>query len=220
MGSVIADLFVRYHGGEALAGLVVGAAVAAMPHRRTTAVPVAALCALLPVSVWARGEWTTLGVAAVVLAVARPMAATPDPLGRWIHVAGLLSLGGVWAGVPDTDPAVILGAAVLVPAAVELLATRGTRADRVAYVSAVAVAAWLGSAGAVSLVAGLGCVGVLVWPVGARRRPALAAHAVTVAVSSRVASHQPWPRALLVVVAVTLALGVVTLGFSRGRAAW
>lgn len=215
---MIADLFARYHGGYVLAGLAVGVAVAAMPHRRRTRVPVAVLAALLPVAIWARGDWIGIGVAGVAAAVALSMPETPDPLGRWIHVVGLLSLGGVWAGVPDTEPAVILAAAVLAAAGVELLARHGKRADRVAYLASVVVAAWLGSAGAVSLVAGLGCVGVLAWPVRMRPLPTLAAHTLAVAVSSRVVSHQPWPRALVVAGGVVAVLGAVVV-LTRERAA-
>jgi hypothetical protein len=218
-GCVIAELFARYHGGYLLAGLTVGVAVAGMPRRgRSPVVPIAVIAALLPLWVWAGSTWIPMGVTVAAVVVGFTQVALPDPLGGWVHLMGLVSLGGVWAGVPDTEPAVILGGAVLVPALVGLIAGRGSCADRIAYLTAVTLAAWLGAAGVPSLVAGVACVGLLAWPARTRTVPAVVAHTLVVTISSRVVSRLPWTHALGLAAVLVVASGVAVAPLTRARA--
>lgn len=87
-------------------------------------------------------------VGAAILAVWPDEATPAHPLGNWTVALAALSLAGVWAAVPDTEPPLAAGCA-LVPLGVTRLATRRAVGPPGTAVLVVAVlgAVWVGSAG-------------------------------------------------------------------------
>lgn len=89
-------------------------------------------------------------------------AGRPHPLGEWAAPLAVVSLVGVWASVPDTEPALAAGA-VLAPLALALALGRRPvgPAGTVALGVAVLGPVWVGSAGwgaALSTVSAIGVV--------------------------------------------------------------
>lgn len=86
----------------------------------------------------------------------------PHPLGEWAAPLAIVSLVGVWASVPDTEPALAAGA-VLAPLALALAAAHrpvgpvGTVALGVAVLGPV----WVGSAGWGAALATVSAIGVV-----------------------------------------------------------
>jgi hypothetical protein len=137
-----------------------------------------------------------------------------------------VSVGGVYATVPDTEQALVL---LGVAAPVALLGWPLRRAGLGAAGSpaAVAVLAWSAAVGGVgrpsSIVGAVGCLGLfVVGPVSRRAvrtsaSTVVAAHALLVLVSARVAGLRPTVRAAVVVVLFELVIGVAVWGTARSR---
>lgn len=130
---------------------------------------------------------------------------------RVVGVLGFISLVGVWAAVPDTEPALVVAGVIGVPVLLRRF-TDCTIGDRVALVLLVAVTAWIGSAGRVEIVGGLGCVAML--GIGSRRSgersdsgggALLFTHLALVVISSRVVTRLSMPWAIAAVVCIAVA---------------
>ena len=138
------------------------------------------------------------------------------PLGEWAAPLAVVSLIGVWASVPDTEPALAAGA-VLAPLALALAAARRPvgMAGTVALGVAVLGPVWVGSAGwgaALATVSAIGVVAAAPAVFGFRRVP-LTTTGWVVVVVAHVLIAVPLSRVIMrqsVVVAVMLsAMGLV-----------
>lgn len=159
---------------------------------------------------WGHGGGAPWLVAASLAALWPDDPVRPHPLGEWAAPLTLVSLVGVWASVPDTEPALAAGA-VLAPLALALAAARrpvgvvGTVALGVAVVGPV----WVGSAGwgaALATVSALGVVAAAPAVFGFRRVPLTPAGWAVVAVA-QVLIAVPLSRVMMrqtVVVAVMM----------------
>jgi len=147
---------------------------------------------------------------------------------QWTAAGSLVSIAGVWAGVPETAPALLAGGA-LSGLAVVAVATRGRWAPA-AGLAAAGVIGWAALSGAAgrpwAALGGALCTGLAPWfavvpPVRlGRGRPAgpplLAAHTALVAVAARWIGVTPdagWGRA-----AVVAAAGLAVAVIARRRA--
>lgn len=142
----------------------------------------------------------------------------PHPLGEWAAPLCIVSLVGVWASVPDTEPALAAGA-VLAPLAVGMAVTKrpvgpgGTAALVVMVLGSV----WVGSAGREAPLANVCAIGmVAAAPVAAGfRRARLSATQWGVVVAAQLLVAWPLPRLIMrrsVPVAVLMsAAGVVAV---------
>ncbi len=153
--------------------------------------------------------WPWLVAAALVLAWADDPG-RPHPLGEWAAPLAVVSLIGVWASVPDTEPALAAGA-VLAPLALALAVTHrpvgpaGTIALGVAVLGPV----WVGSAGWGAALATVSAIGVVVAAplVDGFRRATLSRAGWAVVVAAQVLIALPLSRVIMrqsVVVAVML----------------
>lgn len=166
-------MWARYHLTLAVVALAVGAGVAVADGRspgvRRRALGAAGLAGALLGGWGSPRGWPWL-VAAALLVVAEDRPEPAHPLGRLVPALTVVSLAGVWAAVPDTEPP-LAAALVLLPSAL-LRAARGTRtgvAGTAALVVAVLGAVWVGSAGWGAALASAGAVGaVAVAPAVAR----------------------------------------------------
>ncbi len=159
---------------------------------------------------WGHGRGAPWIVAAVLAAAWPDQPARPHPLGEWAAPLAVVSLVGVWASVPDTEPALAVGA-VLAPLALALAAARrpvgvaGTVALGVAVLGSI----WVGSAGwgaALATVSALGVVAAAPAVFGFRRVPLTPAGWAVVAVA-QVLIAVPLSRVMMrqtVVVAVMM----------------
>jgi hypothetical protein len=137
-----------------------------------------------------------------------------------------VSVAGVYATVPDTEQVlVLLGAAA--PVALLGWPLRRAGLGWAGSPAAVAVLVWSAAVGGVgrpsSIVGAVGCLGAFVLgPVSRRpdRLPAaviVAAHAVLVLVSARVAGLRPTVRGAVAVVSIELLIGLAVCGTVRRR---
>ncbi|MGH8973319.1 MAG: hypothetical protein ACRD0C_08955 [Acidimicrobiia bacterium] len=145
---------------------------------------------------------------------------------RWVAAGSLVSAAGVWAGVPETGPA-LLGGGALLGLAVTAVLTRSHWAPA-AGVGSAAVVGWAALSGAAgrpwAAVGGALCTGIAPWFALRRLRPRsarwtrspgpwlLCAHAVLVILASRwigVVPHAGWNR-VAVVAAAGLAVALAT----------
>ena len=137
-----------------------------------------------------------------------------------------VSVGGVYATVPDTEQVLVL-LGVAAPVALLGWPLRRAGLGPAGSPAAVAVLAWSAAVGGVgrpsSIVGAVGCLGLfVVGPVTRRavRTPAsavVAAHALLVLVSARVAGLRPTVRAAVTVVLLELVVGVAVWGTARRR---
>jgi hypothetical protein len=169
---------------------------------------------------WPRwGTMVAFGALLTVLAGAGAARLLADPAfhWRWVAVGALISAAGVWAGVPETGPAVVAGGGFSGLATTAAL-TRASWAPSAA-VGLAAVLGWAAQSGAAgrpwASVGGALCAGIAPWfairpllPTFAWSRPAgpwlLGAHTVLVALAARwiaVVPHAGWHRVVLVAVA-------------------
>lgn len=140
-------------------------------------------------------------------------------------LAVLVSIGGVWATIPDTEnAAVLLGVTVGLTAA--WWPWRWSAPAALGAVALVAVATWVAAGGSVArttgLVGALGSIGSLGWSAvafaAAPRWVWLALHTISVLVWSRWAGLlESTTMALVVGVAAAVVLALAAQLFSRGR---
>jgi hypothetical protein len=232
----------RYHLVLALVALAVGALIAAVDHwarrvaeqDRVTGAIVARTWASAGLAAALLGGWLSpraapwWAAAALVVAFAdRP--SRPHPMGALTPVLVLVGLAGVWAAVPDTEPAVA-SAGVLVPVA--LVRWRSDRPPGPAGSWALGVvlagAVWVGSAGrgaalAAACALGLTVVAPLVfgWGRAVRgnaRRLLFAAHVAVVLLVPRAVMLRSTATATVVAVGASLGLIVLSLVVRRRSA--
>jgi hypothetical protein len=181
---------------------------------------------------WPR--WDTMaavGALVTLLAGAGAARLLADPgTGRaWVAAGALLSAAGVWAGVPETGPALLAGGSLTGLATTAAL-TRARWAPS-AGVGLAAVVGWAALSGAAgrpwAAVGGALCAGLAPWfalrrllPTSSRSRSPgawlLGAHAVLVVLAARwigVVPHAGWHR-----VAVVAAAGLAVTVATRRRA--
>jgi hypothetical protein len=137
-----------------------------------------------------------------------------------------VSVGGVYATVPDTEQALVL-LGVAGPVALLGWPLRRAGLGRAGSAAAVSVLAWTAAVGGVgrpsSIVGAVACLGLfVVGPLIRRpdrfRAPTMvAAHAVLVLISARVAGLRPTVRAAVTVVLLELVVAVAVCGVSRRR---
>ena len=181
---------------------------------------------------WFRwGAATALGVLIIVLAAfgAAHLLATPAVGWAWVAAGSLISAAGVWAGVPETGPAVVVGGSLA-----GLTVAAGVSRSRWgpgAGIGAAAALGWAALSGAVgrpwASVGGALCTGVAPW-IAVRRLPSslsstrglgpwlLGLHVVLVILAARwigVAPHAGWHR-----VAIVVGLGLAVATVNRCRA--
>jgi hypothetical protein len=218
------------------AGSVVGLAWRVAGRARWGPVPFV-LAVLLAAYYAGRSDWprwdamAAFGAVVILLAGAGAARLLADPAVQWPWLAAgsLGSAAGVWAGVPETGPAVLAGAA-LGGLAVSAALTRARWAPTAGLGIAVAVgwAALSGAAGRPwAMVGGALCTGVAPWfalhpllPTASRTwTPGpwlLGAHAAAVMLAARwigAAPHPGWLR-----VAAVTAVGVAVAAGTRRRA--
>lgn len=101
-----------------------------------------------------------VGAAAVVLWTDNT--SRPHPLGEWAAPLCVVSLIGVWASVPDTEPALATGA-VLAPLALVMAVTKRTvgPASTTALTVMVLGSVWVGSAGRGAALANVCAIGMV-----------------------------------------------------------
>jgi hypothetical protein len=181
---------------------------------------------------WPRWDGLVAAGATVTLVAGAGAARlTTDPAVGWVWVAAgsLISAAGVWAGVPETGPALVAGGSVMGLAATALL-TRAAWAPA-ASVGMAVVLGWAALSGAAgrpwAAVGGVLCTGVGPWfalrpvlpSVSWSRSPGLwllVAHALLVATAARwigVVPHAGWGR-----VAVVSAAGLAVALSARRQA--
>lgn len=198
--------FEAFHPGLAVSMAAVGSALAVawyvLDRRRegpspSRLVPVAAVgaAALVASGRLSVGAVGVVAVGVVLVAgfgLLSPAALRPDS--PMVPAYLVVSMIGVWAAVPDTEPALVLGG-IVVPSVVLGRCRQPAVIDRVVGIALVVLAAWSGSAGRSEIVGGLGCVGLLALPprleVATRlRAPTLfVVHLAVVVVSSRVVTR-------------------------------
>lgn len=180
-----------------------------------------------------RSDWfgwsTAVGTGAVIMLLggmgAVRLLADPGVGWVWVAAGALVSAAGVWAGVPETGPAVLIGGGFAGLAAGALV-TRSSWAPT-AGLGAAAILGWAALSGAAgrswAMVGGALCAGAAPWfavrrwlPTWSRSRlPGpwlLCAHTVLVILASRwigVVPHAGWGRVALVMGA-GLAVAVAT----------
>ena len=180
----------------------------------------------------ARPRWYAMiaaGGIVTVLAGAGAVRILADPRihWAWVAAAAVSSAAGVWAGVPETGPALVAagGIAGLAGAA----ALTGAHWEPAAGLGLAAVVGWAALSGAAgrpwAALGGALCTGVAPWfalrPVFRRRRPSprpwlLAAHVALVVLAARwigVHPHAGWGR-----VAVVALAGMAVAMVSRRQA--
>ena len=176
-----------------------------------------------------------VGIAIVVLGGSGAAHLLADPrIGwGWVAAGALVSVAGVWAGVPETGPAVLAGGG-LAGFTVTCIVTRSCWAPA-AGVGAAAVLGWAALSGAAgrpwAAVGGALCAGMAPWlavgammPMGSRRgalRPwILVAHSALVILASRwigVIPDAGWLRVAVVAAAGLAVAGAARLGHDVGR---
>lgn len=224
----------RYHVGLGAVALLIGLAVAVVdrwgpdPIQRRT-LGLAGLAAAVLGGWGSDRSWPWWLLAALVVTVADD--GEPDhqhPLGAWAGALAAAGLVGVWAAVPDTEPALV-AAAVFVP----VVAVRGAtarplgRAGTAALLVVVAGSVWVGSAGGGAALASICAVGATaVAPAVLGFGQALAgrawwmlaaAHLVVVVAVPRVIMRWSMLAAWTVSLASLLVLAVVTAALARPR---
>ena len=137
-----------------------------------------------------------------------------------------VSVGGVYATVPDTEQALVL-LGVAVPVALLGWPLRRAGLGRAGSAAAVSVLAWTAAVGGVgrpsSIVGAVGCLGLFVVgpvirrPVRLRFSALVATHALLVLISARVAGLRPTVRAAVTVVLLELVAGLAVCGMARRR---
>ena len=202
LGAGLAERLGRYHPELAARGLLVGLLVAigfAIVGRgpvvgRLALVVVVSVVAQIYHGVVALAVGPGFAALLIVVAAIKALAPAPPPRADVALLGPLLliSLAGVWAAVPDTEPALIAAAVLVAPlCAGQLHPARSI--DRVAAIAAVVVAGVAGSQGADGhgLVGGLTCVGLMIAPLRRIQRPAITPVeiGVTFSVEHRVAGR-------------------------------
>jgi len=178
---------------------------------------------------------TAIGVLVTLLAAAGAARLLAEPAAGWVWVAAgsVISAAGVWAGVPETGPALLAGGGLAgLTVAAGLCRARWTPT---AGAGAAAVIGWAALSGAAgrpwATIGGALCTGVAPWVAVCRLVPAfrrtgsttwspgpwlLGSHTALVVVAARwigVVPHAGWLR-----VAVVAAAGLAVAGAARGRA--
>jgi len=219
-----------------LAGLVVGLAWRAGGRTRWGAVPFVA-AATAAAFVTQRSDWphghamVAAGVGTTLLAGLGAGRLLADPAARWSWIAAgaLISAVGVWAGVPETGPAVLVGAAIVgLTAAAALCRAQWSPGAGMGLAAILGWAALSGAAGFPwAALGGALCTGIAPWfavssllpGYGGGRRPwpwLLGAHVALVIVAARwigVDRQAGWAR----VAAVAFA-GIVVSTIRRRQA--
>ena len=142
----------------------------------------------------------------------------------WVAVGALISAGGVWAGVPETGPALLVGGTVAgLAVAAALTRSQWERSAGMGVAAGLGWAALSGAAGRPwAALGGALCFGVAPWfalipastmaPGWARRFGLLGGHIALVALAARwigVDPHAGWARiAVVAVVGMVLAMTV------------
>ncbi|UDY33936.1 hypothetical protein [Dermatobacter hominis] len=202
----------RYHLVLAAIALAIGTVLAVVDRRGPKVfrdrVPglVLSAAALLTVIVGV-AHWFPWAVVAGVAVAPADDGAPPHPLGPWTWVLAIVSLAGIWASVPDTEPALAAGLC-LVPVAI-VRKGRGVSPGPVGtavLVTLIAGAAWVGAAERVAPMCTASAVGaVLVAPLLlGYRRPLTGAglalvagvHCTTALAGSRAIMSMSGPDAL------------------------
>ena len=137
-----------------------------------------------------------------------------------------VTVGGVYATVPDTEQALVL-LGVAAPVALLGWPLRRAVLGRAGSPAAVAVLMWSAAVGGVgrpsSIVGAVGCLGLFVVAPLSRRSVrtsapvVVAAHALLVLLSARVAGLRPTVRAAVAVVLLELVVGVAVWGAAPRR---
>jgi len=221
-----------------LSGLGVGALTGlvwwAGKRRRWGAVPflvaVFVAAGLNGRSDWPRWSWMSVaGGIVIVLAGAGAAGLLADPAvdRRWFAAGALASLAGVWAGVPETGPALLVGGSLAGLAGSAALAR--ARLAPAAGIGLAAVVGWAALSGAAgrpwAAIGGTLCTGLAPWSVlrPGRTRPTgsrsagplrIITHGLLVVLAARwigVVPHAGWAR----VAAVALIGSAVTLATRR-----
>lgn len=203
-----------------------------MGRRRWGATPFV-LAAFVATRLAGRSDWPrpdAMVVAGVIVSLlaalgAARLLAGQFPRWEWVAAGSVLSAGGVWAGVPETGPAVLAGS-VIAGLAVTAAVT-GSRWTPAAGAGLAAVIGWAALTGATgrpwAMLGGALCAGVAPWfalrpPVASPSwRPGagpavLLAHSVLVVLAARwigVDPHAGWARAA-VLAAAGLAVAAAT----------
>ena len=213
--------------GAAVAGAAVGGtARLALVARASAVVPgawVVAAHGAIPGEAWVR----VLVFATIVVGGA--LVADLDRRTARLGLGPVLfavSVGGVYATVPDTEQALVL-LGVAGPVALLGWPLRRAGLGQAGSAAAVAVLAWSAAVGGVgrpsSIVGAVGCLGLFVVAALSRRPirlplPAIVgAHALLVLISARVAGLRPTVRAAVTVVVVELVVGVAVWGTAHRR---
>jgi hypothetical protein len=196
----LGDAFEAFHGALALRSALGGLVLVAVwrlfrhPDEGGRLGWVASIASALA---WREHIWTaSLAVATAVAAPVLP-AVVRWPDSPLVGPMAAISLVGVWAAVPDTEPALVAAAVAVV--AVALGPIRSARVgDRFVALGAVALTSWTGSAGRSEIVGGLACAGLLLAPTPDDDRWAtVAAHVGAVLVASRVLTRWSWTGAAI-----------------------
>lgn len=207
-------------------GLAIAAGDAGIPRLRTRCLrtrstAVAGLAGAVLAVVWTGGRtspprWPWLVAAALVVLVADRPEPT-HPMGRFVPALAVVSLVGVWASVPDTEPP-LAAAAVLAPLALVrvVLGPRTGVAGTATLVAAVLGPVWVGSAGwgaARATACAVGAVAVAPAVMGfgleLRGRAALVVAAAHVAVALAVPRLLMWRSVAVAAAGAVLALAGV-----------
>ena len=165
-------------------------------------------------------------LAALAIALLSDRPTPTHPLGRWTAPLAVVSLVGVWAAVPDTEPPLAVGAALAPLAALRLW--RGPAvgpAGTGVLVVAVLGSTWVGSAGwgaalATAAAVGLVAVAPLVMGFGATLRGQhlvllAGAHTVVALAVPRVIMDQTVPVAVAIALAELGLLGLLAALVAR-----
>lgn len=154
------------------AGVSVGVARIAIGRGPWGPVPFA-VAVLVAARLTDRSDWphwfamVGVGVVLAVLTATGTALLLAEPAVPWLWVAagGLVSVFAIWAGVPETGPAVLVGGALLGLTAIALLA--GARWGPAAGAGLAAVLTWAALSGAVqrpwAAVGGALCAGIAPW---------------------------------------------------------
>jgi hypothetical protein len=160
-----------------------------------------------------------IGAVLTILAGLGTVRILADPTVHWAWVAtgALVSVAGVWAGVPEVGPAVVVGGVIAGLAVITALTRASwTRSAGLGLAAAIGWAALSGAAGRPwATVGGALCTGIAPWvavlprvrKLPSRRRAApsfLAAHVILVSLAARwigIVPHAGWLRVAAVAVA-------------------
>ena len=226
----------RWHVTLGVSGLMVGLAMVVIvsvgPMRKVD--PTAVVVFVAIAATWlrgdlARGEWWALGGAAA-LSSTRCSERDGGRIDQWAIGMVLLATVGLWATVPDTESALLVGS-ILGPVLVQSAVIGrhfGSKQLRVCLIALTPATIWGAAGRPAGLLGGLCC---LVWVIVAalivpslQSRAAserslgvgLVAQSITVAIASRVVGHAETTTGLIVTGALVVCAALLGLALSSG----